>query len=301
MMMDQIIRQGTITPAQLQTLLMQDDGLVSSSLKILDSTFVLPGSPENLRENYNNRRLPGALFFDIDGIADKAAPLPHTAPTRHIFEAGMSALGITPDDLVVLYGQHGMTMGPCRVWWTLRLFGHDRVCVLDGGLPAWIRFGGTVENSPPKPPAPSHYKARAIREELLISRDRVTQAMESGMHPILDARPRARFDGTAPEPRPGMRSGHIPGSLNIPASDLVDPERGTLKPDSELKRILEDAGFDFTTPNAPKAIATCGSGITACVIALALYRQGFDKIGVYDGSWAEWGQESAGNKISCAP
>ncbi len=301
MMMDQIIRNGTITPAQLHTLLMRNDGLVSGSLKILDSTFVLPGSPENLKENYKSRRLPGALFFDIDDIADKTAPLPHTAPTRHIFESGMSALGITPDDLVVLYGQHGMTMGPCRVWWTLRLFGHDRVCVLDGGLPEWVRSGGALETGPVNLPAPSNYKVQEIRKHLLVSRKDVTDAMEGRTCPILDARPKARFDGTAPEPRPGMRAGHIPGSLSVPASDLVDPERGTFKPDDELKRILTDAGLDFTAPNAPQAITTCGSGITACVIALALYRQGYDKIGVYDGSWAEWGQESAGNKISCAP
>lgn len=300
MMMDQIIRKGTITAEQLQALLMRDSKAEAPAFKILDATFVLPGSPENLRENYNNRRLPGALFFDIEEIADHSAPLPHTAPTREIFEKGTSALGIRPDDLVILYGQHGMTMGPCRVWWTFRLLGHDRVCVLDGGLPEWIRSGGTLETAPAPLPVPSHYKAHETREHLLISREKVTRAMEDRTCPILDARPRARFDGSAPEPRPGMRAGHIPGSLSVPASALVDAERGTLKPDDELKRILTDAGFDFTAPNAPQAIATCGSGITACVIALALYRQGFDKIGVYDGSWAEWGQESAGNKISCA-
>lgn len=298
MMMDQIIRKGTITARQLQELLPRNAEETAPGFKILDATFVLPGSPENLKENYRRQRLPGALFFDIESIADTAAPLPHTAPTQEIFEAGVSELGITPDDLVVLYGQHGMTMGPCRVWWTFRLFGHDRVCVLDGGLPEWVRSGGPLETGPAKPPAHSDYKAREIRKHLLVSRKDVTDAMEGGTCPILDARPRARFDGTAPEPRPGMRAGHIPGSLSVPASDLVDPKGGTLKPDDELKRILTNAGFDFAAPSAPQAITTCGSGITACVIALALYRQGFDKIGVYDGSWAEWGQESAGNKIS---
>lgn len=299
MMIAEIIRKGTITVRELQAL--QTGKLKSAeAFRILDATFVLPGSAENPLENYRNRRIPGALFFDIEAIADQDAPLPHTAPTREIFENGLSALGIEPGNLVIVYGQHGMTMGPCRVWWTFRLFGHDNVCVLDGGLPEWIRTGGTLETSTPEQPEPSRYKARLVRHELLKDRAQVAAAMESGAIPILDARPKARFDGTAPEPRTGMLAGHIPGSCSVPASDLVDPERGTIKTDHELKNILTRSGYDLTAPGAPQAIATCGSGITACVIALALFRQGFDKIAVYDGSWAEWGQKSAGNKISCA-
>ena len=297
-MIDEIIRKGTVSAKELRQLenaYHAPEGCV----RILDATFVLPGSPEKPQENFNAHRIPGARFFDIEKIADPASLLPHTVPTKDVFEADLSALGINPEDLVVLYGQHGMTMGPCRVWWTFRLFGHDRVCVLDGGLPEWIRQAGRLETEPPLPCAPSQYRVKKVRNELLVKRDDVAAAMESGLCPILDARPRARFEGNAAEPRPGMLSGHIPGSLCMPASELVDPETGTLKPDEELKNLLLQTGFDPDHPDARKTITTCGSGITACVIALALFRQGFDKIAVYDGSWAEWGQESSGNKIAC--
>ena len=266
--------------------------------RILDSTFVLPSSSENPRENYNRSRIPGARFFDIEAISDHASPLPHTVPTQKQFESALSALGITPEDFIVLYGQHGVTMGPCRAWWTLRLFGHDNVAVLDGGLPEWIRTGGQLETGPPPPIAPTHYKVSEYRSELLVTQDQVREASEKKLCPILDARPRERFLGTAPEPRPGMCSGHIPGSLSLPAASFVDPERGTFKSEKEIRDLFKQSGLDLNMKDL-KAITTCGSGITACVIAFALFRLGFNKIAVYDGSWAEWGQKNAGNKIAC--
>lgn len=266
--------------------------------RILDSTFILPGLPENLQESFELKRIPGARFFDIEAVSDHACPLPHTVPTQEQFESALSALGITTEDFIVLYGQHGMTMGPCRVWWTFRLFGHDNVAVLDGGLPEWIRMGGGLETGPPSPIAPTHYKISEYRSELLVTQGQVREASEKNLHPILDARPRERFLGTAPEPRPGMCSGHIPGSLSLPASSFVDPERGTFKSEKEIRDLFEHNGLDLNMKDL-NAITTCGSGITACVIAFALFRLGFDKIAVYDGSWAEWGQKNAGNKIAC--
>ncbi len=295
--MPQIKKKPLITVAELSALI--TDGLSENKgLKVLDATFVLPGSPENLNENYNRSRIPGALFFDIERISDPASPLPHTVPSQQQFESALSALGIRPEDFVVLYGQHGMTMGPCRVWWTFRLFGHDNIAVLDGGLPEWIRNVGEIESGPPPSVSPSRYKAPAYHPELLASQQQVRKASEENLCPILDARPKERFLGTAPEPRPGMCSGHIPGSLSLPASAFVDSQRGTFKSHEQLRRLFEEAGLDLDARDL-SAISTCGSGITACVIAFALFCLGFDKVAVYDGSWAEWGQKNAGNKIAC--
>lgn len=297
MSMPPIKQKPLITTAELK-LLLNDAPEQKLRIKILDATFVLPSSSENPRQNYNRSRIPGALFFDIEAIADHASPLAHTVPTQEQFETGLSALGITPEDFVILYGQQGMTMGPCRVWWTFRLFGHDNIAVLDGGLPEWIRNGGQIETGPPPSPAPSRYKASSLRSELLVTQNQVRKASEENLCPILDARPKDRFLGTAPEPRPGMCSGHIPGSLSLPASAFVDPQRGTLKNNTELQALFESNDLNLGTKDS-YAITTCGSGITACVITFALFRLGFDKIAVYDGSWAEWGQKNAGNKIAC--
>ncbi len=296
--MEKFAAQGLLTSKDLESLNQKKTETKSGKTVILDSTFVLPSSSENPRENYNRSRIPGALFFDIEEIADHGSPLPHTAPTQEQFENGLSALGITPEDFVILYGQHGITMGPCRVWWTFRLFGHDNVAVLDGGLPEWIRNGGSIETGPPKSPHASRYTAPALRSELLVKQDQVRKASEENLCPILDARPKDRYLGTAPEPRPGMCSGHIPGSLSLPASAFVDPQRGTLKSNTELQALFENSGLKLGTKDS-YAITTCGSGITACVIAFALFRLGFDNIAVYDGSWAEWGLKNAGNKIAC--
>lgn len=297
-MIEKFASGGLITTSEFRYFLQQHSTKQKVDCVILDATFVLPGSPENVSENYNRSRIPGALFFDIEQITDLSSPLPHTVPTQEQFENGLSALGITPEDFVILYGQHGMTMGPCRVWWTFRLFGHDNVAVLDGGLPEWIRNGGSIETGPPKSPHASRYTAPALRSELLVKQDQVRKASEENLCPILDARPKDRYLGTAPEPRPGMCSGHIPGSLSLPASAFVDPQRGTLKSNTELQALFENSGLKLGTKDS-YAITTCGSGITACVIAFALFRLGFDNIAVYDGSWAEWGLKNAGNKIAC--
>lgn len=296
-MMENIIARGVITAEQLKTLLNQSRK-TETGIKLIDATFVLPGSDSIPHRNYLEKRLPGALFFDIEEIADKTSPLPHTAPTREIFESAASSLGLAPSDLLVIYGQTGMTMGPCRAWWTFRLFGHDRVCILDGGLPEWINSGGKLESGAPKTPHPTKYKAKTYRKNLICSQNDVKAACESKKTSILDARSYERYAGSAPEPRPGMRSGHIPGSLSVPASSLVNPETGTFKTDAEISEQLSKAGFEFSTAKPNQIITTCGSGITACVISLALFRIGFKETAVYDGSWAEWGQEKADNKIS---
>ncbi|MCB1839624.1 MAG: sulfurtransferase [Alphaproteobacteria bacterium] len=297
MTIQNFVRKGTISAQELKTLM---DKKPPNTI-ILDGTFVLPTSTENPAANYSQKRIPGARFFDIEKISDQSSPLPHTVPSQEQFENGVSALGINPEDFIVVYGQHGMTMGPCRVWWMFRLFGHDNIAVLDGGLPEWIKRGGDMETSSPPSTPSSIYKAPGFRPGLLADQHQVRERSEAGLGPILDARPKDRFSGTAPEPRAGMLSGHIPGSLCLPSSSFVTPEHGTLKSDPELRTLFLENGVDLEQLKTRKAIASCGSGITACVIALALFRLGFDKISVYDGSWAEWGQKNAGNKIACGP
>lgn len=257
----------------------------SPSLRILDGTFAMPGTSPAPQENFLKARIRNAVFFDIDVIADKNTDLPHMLPPPEDFARAVSDLGISNKDTVVVYGQSGAVMGPARVWWTFRAFGHDNIRVLDGGLPHWTALGLPLDTAPPILPAPGHFTP-AFRPDRVIDRTGVESICRDRSTLILDARAAPRFQGTAPEPRPGLSSGHIPGSVNLPCMDLVDAQTGLMKLPADLRRIFESCGVREGIP----LVATCGSGVTACMIALALAVLDRPDARVYDGSWAEWGQ-----------
>jgi thiosulfate/3-mercaptopyruvate sulfurtransferase len=247
------------------------------SLRFVDATWSLDGADP--RPAFRAERLPGAVFFDVDGIADRSTDLPHMLPSPEVFAEAVGALGIGNENEVIVYDQHGVRSSP-RVWWTFRAFGHERVRVLDGGLPAWREAGLPTEAGEPCP-APARFAPR-FRPDLVRSLDEVRAALAGGDQ-VVDARPAPRFRGEAPEPRPGLRSGHMPGAKNLPFTDVLDGPR--LKDEAALKAAFAVAGID---PDRP-VVTTCGSGMTAAILALALFRLGREDAAVYDGSWAEWG------------
>jgi thiosulfate/3-mercaptopyruvate sulfurtransferase len=259
--------------------------LNSPDIRVIDATWFMPNDPRDAKALYAERHIPGAIFFDIDDIADTANDLPHMLPPPEKFASRMKKLGIGDGTRIVVYDNHGL-MTAARVWWTFRVFGHEDVAVLDGGFPAWERAGYDIETGPPAPRMERHFTVR-MRSDLVRSLADVQRAIDGGRTPILDARAAPRFRGVAPEPRAGVKSGRIPGSLNVPFQSLLNAD-GAMKSAGELKQIFSDAAVD------PKAapICSCGSGITAAVIALALARTGRWDASVYDGSWAEWGSRS---------
>ena len=226
-------------------------------------------------------RIPGAVRFDLDAVADTASPLPHMLPSPEAFAAAVGAMGIDQQDHIVVYDERGL-FSAARVWWTFRTMGARRVQVLDGGLPKWMAEGRPVETGPetPTPHAVFNTDFQAARVADLI---KVRRAMDDPATQVIDARPAARFRGEADEPRPGLRSGHMPKAVNVPFVEVLSPD-GTLRTPDELAAIFHRAGL------APgqSVITTCGSGVTAAILTLALAVLGRDST-VYDGSWAEWG------------
>jgi thiosulfate/3-mercaptopyruvate sulfurtransferase len=255
--------------------------LDAPDIRVVDATAFLPGDPRNAAALFAERRIPGAVFFDIDEIADTDSPLPHMLARPEKFASRIKKLGIGDGVRVVVYDNQGL-FSAARVWWNFRIMGHEDVVVLNGGFPAWEASGYPIETGPPQPRMERHFTPR-VRSDLVRDLGDVRRAIEERA-PILDARPAARFSGEAPEPRPGLRSGHMPGALNIPSASLLD-SNGFMRSPDELRRIFADAGADITRP----AICSCGSGVTAAIIALALARLGRWDAAVYDGSWAEWG------------
>jgi thiosulfate/3-mercaptopyruvate sulfurtransferase len=232
--------------------------------------------------------LEGALFFDIDAVSDHAASLPHMLPDEAGFAATMDRLGIGNDSGLVVYDSAGL-VGAARVWWMLRAFGHREVAILDGGLPKWLAEGRPVTAAVPTPaPVSRPYEAH-LQPALVRNRDQILANLDSRREQVLDARTVERFAGTAPEPWPGRRSGHIPNSLNLPYALLTDPATGTVLPKEALERRFREAEVATNKP----VVTSCGSGITACVLAFGLYLTGREDIAVYDGSWAEWGLPGA--------
>lgn len=252
-------------------------------VRIVDATYHLPGTNRDAAAEFAAAHIPGAVFFDVDDIAapDSKAPggLPHMLPPPGLFAERMAALGIGNDSFVVCYDVHGL-MSAARAWWMLRAFGHDGVAVLDGGLPAWKAEGRPIESGAPTP-APARFTAH-FRPALVRSK---AEVLAGTVGTVIDARARERFEGTAPEPRPGLRGGHIPGALNLPFGELLDPATKTLLPPEQIAARFAAAGL----PQSGPVTASCGSGITACVLALGLHRIGREDAAVYDGSWAEWG------------
>jgi thiosulfate/3-mercaptopyruvate sulfurtransferase len=250
--------------------------------RVIDATRFMPNDPRNAKALYDERRIPGAIFFDIDEIADTASPLPHMLPAPEKFASRMKKAGVGDGTRVVVYDNQGL-FSAARVWWSFRVMGHEDVVVLDGGFPAWERAGYPIEDGPPKARMERHFTPR-VRSDLVRDITDVRRAVDSGRTPIFDARPGPRFRGEAAEPRAGLKSGHMPGARSLSSGSLVN-ENGQLKSVEELKTLFADAGAD----TAQTAICTCGSGITAAIIALALARLGRWDAAVYDGSWAEWG------------
>jgi thiosulfate/3-mercaptopyruvate sulfurtransferase len=251
-------------------------------VRVLDASYHLPHLKRDARAEYAAAHIPGAVFFDVDGISDHSSPLPHMLPKPADFAATVGALGIGNDDLVVAYDSYGL-LSAARAWWMFRSFGHDRVAILDGGLPKWQREGRPVDGHTVTP-QPKSFAAR-FRPELVRSKDAVLANLKSRAEQVLDARSAGRFRGADPEPRAGLRGGHIPGSCNLPYNLLVDKESLTVLPAAALKTRFTEAGIDPAKP----VITSCGSGVTACVLALGLYLLGAEKVAVYDGSWSEWG------------
>jgi len=249
-------------------------------LGIIDTSWHLPPTGRNGAAEFRLGHVPGAVHFDIDVIADKTSALPHMLPDALTFAQEMSALGLGDGMRFVLYDTHGL-FSAARVWWMLRAFGVADVKILDGGLPKWIREGRPLEQGEARP-QPRRFTPR-LDHSFVASIDDVRKALASGAVQVVDARPADRFEGHAPEPRPGLHSGHMPGSLNLPFVEIV--EHGHLKSDAALAGAFADHGVDLAKP----IITTCGSGVSAAILALAVEEAGGRVAGLYDGSWAEWG------------
>lgn len=252
-------------------------------LAIVDASWAFPIEKRDLDAEFAARHIPGAVRFDIDAISDRSSDLPHMLPSPEHFAAAVGALGIGDDSMIVAYDSAGL-MSAARVWWSFRAFGHDRVAVLDGGLPKWVAEGRPLASGPAAP-SPRRFTPR-FRPELVRGRDDVLANIASQAEQLVDARSVGRFAGTEPEPRAGLRGGHVPGSFSLPFTDLLDPQSKRVCPPEEIAARFRAAGIDLARP----LIASCGSGITACVLALGAYLAGRRDMAVYDGSWTEWAQ-----------
>ena len=252
------------------------------NLRIVDGSWYLPAQNRDGAAEYAAARIPGAVYFNIDEIADKSTDLPHMLPRPEKFAAAVGAMGIAETDDIVVYDGPGLFSAP-RVWWTFRVMGAKSVRILDGGFDRWKAAGFPIETGAPKPPKPARFRPNFDASRVRAIAD-IRKNLETQKSLVLDARPTPRFAGQAPEPRPGLRSGHMPGAKSLPADRFaVD---GRLKDVEELRDIFESA---FLAPDRP-AITSCGSGVTAAIISLALESVGHKDHALYDGSWAEWGK-----------
>ncbi len=254
--------------------------LGAPEFRIVDASWYLPVQKRNGAEEYASGHIPGAVFFDQDRIADLSNPLSHTLPSAELFATEVAKLGISDTDTIVVYDGPGL-QSAARVWWMLTLMGAKNVFVLDGGMDGWKREKRPIETDLPEP-RPGIFHAR-FDQSKVISFDAMMSVVKTGSSEIVDARSAGRFYGEEAEPRAGMRSGHMPGAKNVPFSSLV--QNGSLKPLSRLRDVLKAAGLDLSKP----VVTSCGSGITAAVITLALASLGHSDNRLYDGSWAEWG------------
>lgn len=292
-------------------------------VKVLDTSWYLPPMGRDAQAEFGAERIAGAAFWDIDGVADPGTDLPHMLPSEGAFAAAADALGIANGDALVVYDGLGMFAAP-RAWWTWRVFGHDRVAVLEGGLPAWKAAGGPTDTSPATPEqlvlsrtasraaagssSSSGYKAvlkndkvRSLAEMLQLvgpaaAAAAAQQPLPALQQQVVDARPAGRFAGVDPEPRPGLRKGHMPGAANVPFVQVYEGGQlagARLKPVDELQAAFEAAGVDVQAP----LVCSCGSGLTACVLALALHQITGQLVPVYDGSWSEWGDPALDTPI----
>jgi thiosulfate/3-mercaptopyruvate sulfurtransferase len=249
---------------------------------ILDTSWYLPGAGRDARNEFLGGHIPGALYFDLDAASDRSTVLPHMLAGDEDFAACVGALGIGPDTLVVAYDATGANGSAARVWWMLRAYGHPRVTVLDGGFGKWRAEGRSLEAGAGRIPQPAAFEA-SLNRALVRDLDQVRDLLTTRRAQVVDARSAGRFAGAEPEPRPGIPSGHMPGAVNLPYTDLVRPD-GTVLPEAALRERLARAGLDLERP----IVATCGSGTSACALLLALALLGGPEGTLYDGSWTEW-------------
>lgn len=280
-----------------------DDPLVSTDwlaahlddpkVRILDATFKMPGVMPLPKDDFLTAHIPGAAFFDVDAVSDHGTELPHMFPDADGFGRAMGALGISNRDTVVIYDAGGWVAAP-RAWWMFLAFGHRDVRVLDGGLQKW-RAEGRPTVSGEAAPKPGSYAA-TFDPSFVRSQQQLVRNLDSHAEQVIDARQKPRFEGSVPEPRPGLRAGHIPGSRSLPYAGLFDAVTGTMKSLEDLRQSFADAGLDLARP----IVTTCGSGVSAAVLTLALYRLGVRGSALYDGSWSEWGMQE-GPPIASGP
>src|SRR6201996_1434949 len=254
-----------------------------ANVRVLDATFKLPGVLPLPKDDYLAGHLPGAVFFDVDAVSDHSNPLPHMFPSAEQFGRDVGGLGVSNADTVVVYDSGGWVAAP-RAWWMFLSYGHGNVRVLDGGLKKWKAEGRKVENGEVKA-KPASFKA-SYDPRRVRSIEQMVANVASRAEQVIDARAADRFEGRAAEPRPGIRAGHIPGALNLPYNNLFDASTGTMKPLEDLRKAFAGAGVDTAKP----IITSCGSGVSAGVLTLALYRLGVEDTALYDGSWSEWGK-----------
>ena len=275
----------------MQTTIVTADWLLArpnADILIFDASYFLPTMGRDGRSEYDKAHIPGAVFFDIDGIKDEASDLPHMIPSAEVFQETMRALGLRQDQQIVVYDDSPF-LSSARAWWMLRYFGHLPVAVLDGGLRAWREAGGELTSAVPALTYGSFTASAPVQADVITFAE-LEGALRAGTaEQIIDARAADRFSGEAAEPRPGLRAGHIPGSLNLPIGDILDNKTGRLKSADELAALFAAAGLTMDKP----AVTTCGSGVTAAGLTLALAILGKTDIRLYDGSWSEWGASDA--------
>jgi len=265
-----------------------------NNIKIVDATWNLTN--KNYALDVIEKRIKGSFFFDIDKIADLNTNLPHMIPSVEFFEKKVSELGINNEDHIIVYDRSGVFVASARVWWTFRLFGHEKISVLDGGLQKWLEEGGEWESGPLKSPNTGNFKVTKVNFELIKDMKKIHECIKNKSQ-IIDARPPGRFKGIEPEPRPGLKCGHIPGSINIPHTDILTNNPGknyqTFLENEQLKEIFLKKGLNLDLP----ITISCGSGVNASVVALGLHLIGHKYYCVYDGSWTEWGKPIHNNPI----
>ncbi|WP_439814716.1 3-mercaptopyruvate sulfurtransferase [Zavarzinia sp. CC-PAN008] len=257
--------------------------LTAPDVRIIDASWYLPQEGRSGRQEYEEAHIPGAQFFDLDDLSDEASPYPHMLPAPEKFASRMRRMGLGDGSLIVIY-DGGPLLGAARAWWMFRAFGHGDVAVLDGGLAKWKAEGRPLTDERP-PSRERHFTAR-LNSLMVRDLDQMHTNLKTGREQVVDARARGRFEGTEPEPRAGLRPGHIPGSASVPYKSVLAPD-GTLLRGDDMRAVFHDAGIDPVKP----LVATCGSGVSAAVLLLALHTIGARRTALYDGSWAEWGAQ----------